>query len=135
MERVELKELLDEADGTYSFRGRPFSGVAFDLLPSGSLWSEITFVEGHQEGLARTWYENGQLKSEGIFLGATLHGPSKEWFASGRLKNMSLCEFGICVEGREWDEDGKLVKDFHLDPSDYNYAALLEQRAAFRKQE
>lgn len=133
MLRVELDDLLDDGGGTYSYGGRLFSGVSFELFPDGSLWSETTFVDGHQEGVARTWYENGQLKSEGSFLGATLHGPSKEWFPDGQLKSASVCEYGICLEEKEWDDNGKLTKDFRLLPTDYNYEILKKHRVAFGK--
>jgi antitoxin component YwqK of YwqJK toxin-antitoxin module len=133
MQRVELNKLLDEGDGTYSYGDSLFSGVAFELFPDRSLWSETTFINGHQEGVGRTWYENGQLKSEGWFIGATLHGSAKEWFPSGKLKSVSLCEFGICLEEKEWDENEKLIRDFRLRPTDYNYGILQKYRTAFCK--
>jgi len=129
MQTVSFDELLYEDNGTYSYKGIPFSGAASDFYPDGSVRSEAHFTNGHQEGVAKEWYDNGQIKSEGVYLGDGLHGLPKEWHRNGQLKEESTCEFGICLESKEWDDQGRLIKEFHLDPADAAFQLLTMKRS------
>jgi antitoxin component YwqK of YwqJK toxin-antitoxin module len=129
MNRVSFDDLLYEDDGIYSHEGAPFSGVACDVFPNGKVRSEAQFVDGHQEGVAKEWYDNGQIKFERMYLGDGLHGVSKEWHPNGQLKEESECEFGICLESKEWDDGGLLTKRFNLQPTDVTYQMLMTKRS------
>lgn len=129
MKKLSFDDLLYEDDGTYSHEGMPFSGIACDFFPDGRVKSEVQFVNGHQEGVAKEWYDNGQIKFEGMYLGDGLHGVSKEWHPNGQLKEESLCEFGICLESKEWDEKGFPIKRFQLDPTNAAYQMLMKKHS------
>jgi antitoxin component YwqK of YwqJK toxin-antitoxin module len=128
MQRIDFDDFVYEHDCTYTYKGQPFTGVACDYFPNGSLQSEAQFVNGHQEGMAREWYENGRLKFEGEYLGDGFHGISKEWHANGQLKKASAYEYSICLESEEWDENGRLVREFRLQPTDMAYEYLEKRR-------
>lgn len=53
--RVNCNDLeLDYGDGdTYLWQEQPFTGVAFEQHPNGSLWSEVEYVEDREHGIAR----------------------------------------------------------------------------------
>jgi antitoxin component YwqK of YwqJK toxin-antitoxin module len=130
VQRVRDDELTEEPDLTYTLDGAPFSGTVFDTFPNGRVWSELEFVNGHQEGAIREWYENGQLKSEGMHLGEGIHGPGKEWHANGQVKSEWVGELGILIEAKEWDEQGRLIREFRLEPTDPAHEFLIAKRKA-----
>lgn len=129
MQSVSFDDLLYEDDGMYSHEGIPFSGVACDYFPDGRMRSATQFVNGHQEGVAKEWYSNGQIKFERMYLGDGLHGRSKEWHPNGQLKEESVYEFGICLESKEWDDKGLLIKQAHLHTTDVAYQLLMKKRS------
>ena len=112
----------------YTLNGSPFTGVACDYFPDGAVRSESQFKNGHQEGFAREWYENGVLKFEKSYLGESLHGVSKYWHPNGQLKDESVFEYAICLESKEWDENGRLVREFQIQPTDPAYQYLEQKR-------
>lgn len=120
---------LDWDDYVCYYEGQPFSGVAFELRPSGSLWSEQTFANGLLEGVSRDYHEHGGLDSETVYKMGIANGPSRAFYATGRPKYERLIELGICVRSREYDESGTLVKDQILRPEDSNYRLLEAARA------
>jgi hypothetical protein len=46
-----------------------------------------------------------------------------------------VCEFGICLESKEWDENGALIKQFQLQPRDWSYQLLIKKRAIWSQKE
>jgi hypothetical protein len=129
MHIVNFDDLLDEGNGIYTYEGRPFTGIAREFYSDGKVRCESQFIDGHQEGVSKEWYENGQLAFDGVYLGDGLHGLSREWHPNGQLREESLCEYGICIESTEWDENGVLIKEFHLQPTDLAYEFLMQKRA------
>ena len=53
MQRVGLDELDTQEGVTYYWREAPFTGTGYELRPDGTLWSEIEFVGGKQQGVSR----------------------------------------------------------------------------------
>jgi antitoxin component YwqK of YwqJK toxin-antitoxin module len=132
-ERVAWDELLDDGSGTYYRGGIPFTGLACECFADGRVRSEAHLVDGHQNGLATEWYQNGQIMCERMYLGDGLHGVSKEWYTNGQLKSELVCEYGVCLESKEWDDKGLLTKHFHLQRTDPDYEILTLKRSIWAK--
>jgi len=125
--RVDSNE-LEWDDYVCYYEGQPFTGVAFELRPSGSVWSEQTFSNGLLDGVSRDYHENGRLDSETVYKLGIANGPSRALYASGSPRHERLIELGICVRSREYDESGNVVKDQMLRPEDSNYRLLEAAR-------
>ncbi|MBL8179755.1 MAG: hypothetical protein JNK48_34065 [Bryobacterales bacterium] len=126
--RVDSNELEWEDYVCYR-EGLPFSGVAFELRPNGALWSEQTYAGGLLDGISRDYHEHGGLDSETVYKLGIANGPSRAFYPSGKPKYERLIELGIVVRAREYDENGAVVKDQTLQPSDSNYRLLEAARA------
>jgi antitoxin component YwqK of YwqJK toxin-antitoxin module len=130
MERVKMTEIDFNDDHSYSYHGRPFTGVAFEQTSEGKLISEIAFVEGVKEGQTREWYTTGAQRFEKNYRYNALHGEGREWLETGRLKKRTLHELGVLLEKDEWDEEGNLIFMYRLTESDSNYKILQQLRLA-----
>jgi antitoxin component YwqK of YwqJK toxin-antitoxin module len=118
-------DLLDMTDElVYLYEGELFTGIGFELGLDNRIISEISYKNGFQEGPARDWYESGELQSEAYYKENSLHGASKEWYKNGKIKSEALYEFGVPLEYKEWDEDGKVVNEFQLSKDDIRFKLL-----------
>ncbi len=70
--------------------------------PSGKD-KENPLLEPHTRG-SQDLYENGEL-----------HGLSRWWDEAGRLRRERLAQFGAVIWRKDYDEDGKVVSEWHLD--------------------
>ena len=72
--------------------------------------SEITYRNGEQEGLGRSWYKNGQLEWEGNYHQGKREGVWRSWYQNGQLELEENYHQGE-PEGvwRKWYENGQLV--------------------------
>lgn len=102
---------LHERDGVFyaPFEKDPFSGKHIESRGDGSLSKEGFYIDGRQEGLFTSWYENGQLKSELTHKSGKLEGLAREWYENGQLKSEATYKNGK-VQGlsRDWHENGQL---------------------------
>ena len=122
-------DLLDLQDYVAYCEGKPFTGVAVEYRPDGTVWSEITYRFGLEDGPARDWYENGMLRSESMAKLGVTNGISKEWQPDGTPKTEKVIELGYCTHSREWGETGRLIKESKLDENSSNYELLIAARA------
>jgi antitoxin component YwqK of YwqJK toxin-antitoxin module len=130
VQRVSLDDLvIDDEDGRYLYGDKPFTGIAYLASPSGSVREEVRFVEGRKEGFVKTWFPGGQQASEESVLGGRRHGRTREWHPNGELKHDGMYEFGICTRATEWDDTGRVVRVYNLEPSSANYEALARLRS------
>lgn len=124
MLRVDFDE-MDTQDGlTYIWKGQPFTGIAYELRPDGTLRDEIEFVDGQMHGPSRDWYESGQIESETAYYCGTPYGPDRNWDECGRLRREAFLEFGFPAREKRWDEHGRLTLDTVMGPGHPNYALL-----------
>ena len=137
MMRVNVNELDDEYTPAGSlvmlWEGEPFTGVAFELSPQGTLWSEQTYVEGTLDGISRDWYPNGQLRSHTEYKWNRIHGREQGWYENGQLKCNVIYELGTVIRKREWDERGNITKDYQIEDDAWAAEHLKSQRELFRK--
>lgn len=133
MLRIHYDDLeYDYENALEAFEGKPFTGVAFDEGPAGGR-HEVEFVDGLKNGVAREWAPDGTLIRERLLRGDALDGMSREWFPSGVLRKEGLYESGLCLREKEWDEEGRLVRDYALSADDRAHKTLELIRAR-RKQ-
>jgi antitoxin component YwqK of YwqJK toxin-antitoxin module len=123
MERVCFDDL--EVDGNIlTVGGKPFSGVAFETTPTGVLISEVTFVNGLQEGKAQEFYPSGKLKVEETYENGSKHGECNMFFESGLKKSRASYEYSILIESEEWDERGVTIGSFLISKDGAQYRTL-----------
>lgn len=115
------------------YQGHPFTGTAVEHYPGGELRSELTYVEGVQQGVARDWYPTGELAGESLYSANQRHGLTREWFEDGQPKSELYYEFGIPISKKEWDRDGELGSTWELKESDPRYQILEQARRQFAK--
>ena len=108
-----------------------FSGVAFELYPSGQMHREFTYedgkevrhtfyyengqlssifnytADGESNGLHQTWHENGQLEYQANFKNGQFYGLYQEWYENGQMSHEFTYKDGqFDGLGKTWDENG-----------------------------
>lgn len=134
MVRIDFDEIEVNPDYYYFHNGKPFTGIAYETAPDGWLRSEMTFVNGMQDGVSRDWFDNGQMDSETYFRKGVPHGLNREWDEQGRLREESMHEFGVRTELKQWDEHGHLTNHWKIGRDDIDYQYLLNNRASVQQQ-
>jgi len=122
-------------DLIYLYEGKPFTGVGCEYWPDGRLRSEITYVDGMEDGWSRDWYENGVLMSETQYRRGCAVGANREWQENGRLKLEERIEHGFLVESKEWNENGQLVNEYDIRNDNSNFPLLQQARQAEERQQ
>jgi hypothetical protein len=123
--RVHVNELDFGDKQLMIWNGKPFTGVAVEFFPDGKLQSEEYYVDGIEHGPSRVWFPSGQLLEEMNHWRGSLHGYYRMWDERGTLREEALCELGVWLAERRWDEQGRLVRDWRLGPEDTEYNTLL----------
>ncbi len=129
MERVDFEELgYDTEKYLDTFDGKPFTGIAYETHPDGSLASETAFTDGLKDGRSVAWYASGQIKEEYHMRQGSGHGLFRGWFESGNLKKEMMREYGIVVWDRTYDEEGNIMENFVLPEDSVRYKILMKMR-------
>ncbi len=132
MTRVESSQLgYDAASGRHTFEGEPFSGVAFSVWANGKMEAESELRDGLNWGLSRSWYSTGAKLGEAEMRAGVLHGRAKEWHKNGQLASEGEYEFGIPLWERKWDENGGLLSEYELKPTDRQHRDLEQRRRVY----
>jgi antitoxin component YwqK of YwqJK toxin-antitoxin module len=118
-----------------TWNGEPFTGIEVWRFPNGAIESESTYKDGFKDGLSRTWDEHGQLRSQYTCRIGAAYGNSKKWHANGQLAEDSNYEWGVRLDEKNYDEQGVLISEFTMDPSDPDsqYSILLKFKDAYDK--
>ena len=127
------EEYTDGGSRLLVFNGEPFTGIAYEMSPQGSLWSEQSYEEGVLSGPSMDWYPSGQLRAQTDYKWNRVHGRNREWFENGQLKSDAVAELGIVVRKQEWDEQGKLTNDYHIESDTWSSNLLEAERKLFKK--
>ena len=125
--RVPDDELDYDDDLVYSYHGERFTGVGYDEAEGHGL-SEISYVDGLQDGPARDWYPSGSLKSEEFFRKNIRHGRSREYREDGLLLSEDVHEFGVHIQSRVFDSEGRGTTTLELAEGSPNYQLLQRIR-------
>lgn len=118
-----------------TWHDEPFTGIEVWRFPNGAIESESTYKDGFKDGLARTWDEHGQLRSQYSCRLGSAYGNRKKWHANGQLAEDSNYEWGVRLDEKEYNEQGVLINEFIMDPSDpeSQYGILLNFKDAYDK--
>jgi hypothetical protein len=57
-------------------------------------------------------------------VGGVWNGVRREWHENGRLALEENCELGVALSRKTWDEQGMIMEDFALQPTDPNFKYL-----------
>ena len=100
-------DLLDfDNDLVMRFRGRPFTGIAYEEDSGGrGVVSEVAYVDGVQDGWSRDRTMSGELIGESKYRKGVAHGPSRR-YESGCLVQEALYRCGHLMEERRYEANG-----------------------------
>ncbi len=115
----------------FEWQEKPFTGIAYEL-EDDTLQSEISYIDGVQQGITREWYLSGQLKIECLYKNGSLHGYYREWFKNDQMKTDRLYELAVLVRKKDWDVNGVLLEDFEIDEQHQQYSLLEKLRHAYK---
>lgn len=111
MRRVHY-DALDFDDDLALLDGVPFSGLVYADYPDGSRDSEYLYDNGLPSGIQRRWFANGQLEKEWDAVRGKGVTWSRQWHANGMMRlDIIIGEDRFPISTREWDEDGRLLRD------------------------
>ncbi|MGC5167490.1 toxin-antitoxin system YwqK family antitoxin [Luteimicrobium sp. DT211] len=105
--RVPDDELDYDENLIYTWHGELFTGTAFENGPDGVV-SEVSYVDGSQQGPARDLTADGRLIGEDTYHENARHGLSREFDADGRLVRAAWYEYNILVRSAAADASGEL---------------------------
>ena len=111
---VNSKELDYDEDDYVFYDEKLFSGIEHWFYDTGDLGSELSYVDGIQDGWTRGWHKNGQMSGETFYKKGIVKGIYREWHENGQLKletDVGENNSGDTVWKREWDELGNLINE------------------------
>jgi antitoxin component YwqK of YwqJK toxin-antitoxin module len=121
-------ELLDyDEELFYTYNGESFTGIGYADVPGHGL-SEISYVDGAQDGPARDWYPSGQLKYEANYKRNTRHGITREFREEGSLASEMTYDHGVLIRSVSYDGQGKVVDHHEISEDDPNFSQLRRLR-------
>jgi hypothetical protein len=132
--RVQFKELdYPGRDDRYYLDGRPFTGVDCSFYPTGELKSADEYRQGRLWGFHREYTKSGGLLEEGVRRASFREGVWRTWHESGRLASEELCELGVSLWRKRWDEHGHLIEEYTLpvDETNKHYSTLQTLRKIY----
>ncbi len=99
---------------TLYFDKTTFSGIAFQLFPSGDTFFVKPFLHGLEEGIIKKWYPNKQLAEERLYISGKKDGIHKGWWENGKPKfEFAVTNDEYTGDFKEWLSTGMLIKHFH----------------------
>jgi hypothetical protein len=127
--RVPDSELDYTPELIYSHRGELFTGIGYDHDPTTGI-SEVSYVDGRQEGVSRDWYPSGRLKSETDYRANDHHGFNRDYREDGTISLEEFYEFGLRVWSKTFDEHGRVVESYQILEGSEKYRRLDHYRRA-----
>lgn len=128
--RVPDDQLDYDEDLVYTYRGERFTGIGYDEAPGHSR-SEISYVNGVQEGPARDWYPSGRLKFEAMYKDNARHGHRREFREDGTISLEEIYEYGVLVRSASFDVEGRVLQNFEISEDSANFNLLRRLRERF----
>lgn len=137
IEVVNYNPALQKTDHGWLYKGQPFSGYMIEKEKDNRIVYRLPIINGHENGLAKGWYNTGEKLLERPFIGGKKEGIFTQWwpnsrlryrfqyrqdaydgpqlvfFPSGRKREESNYRLGE-KEGRQyvWDEAGQLISNY-----------------------
>lgn len=129
--RVRDNQLDYGPDLIYYLAGARFTGIGYEDVPGHGI-SEISYRDGFQDGPARDWYPMGALKSESWYHENMRHGYSREYNEHQVKVLEEVYEYGILIRRTRWDDAGREIEAWEIDPGGPSFARLQRYRAQKR---
>ena len=107
--------------------GKPFTGLAYELYKNNELNYYCFYKEGFEHGDYVEFYENGNIQSVQYMKYGSIVGKEETWFKSGMLKSVAEYESGVCLNLKEWNEKGVLIKE-KLEPTEDDLKMINSQK-------
>jgi antitoxin component YwqK of YwqJK toxin-antitoxin module len=137
MQRVNVDEIDIEyttaGSPVYTWQGKPFTGIAYELNNVGKLINETSYVDGTEDGIEKLWYPNGQIESVSEAKWNRPHGKFQHWHENGKIKYEGICELGYVMKKKEWDKNGNLINEYNIENDPDEYKNLLREREIFKR--
>jgi len=125
---IKYDDLDYTSEGLFLLNGQPFTGVTIDRNDHGVKIGEVSFLNGREHGVARSWYPNGRPRTEGPYVHGETHGVVKEWFDDGALKSETVCEFGVPMRWEKRDRGANVIEVFERPSTDVLYQNVIKRR-------
>jgi antitoxin component YwqK of YwqJK toxin-antitoxin module len=117
---------------TRVLEGEPFTGITFEII-DGQLVEEVTYLNGVEYGMSKSWYPNGNIESEGELKWNLHHGPFKTWHENGLLRSEGVFELGHTIWRKTWDESGNLASEYNIENNPDRLSGLDAIRTHFER--
>lgn len=117
-------EILDNAEDE---GGKPFTGLTYELYDNGNLIYYSFYKDGFSHGDEMWFYRSGNIKRIEYKKYGRVRGKDEIWYESGKVKSLAEYEFGVCLNYKEWDEDGKLINE-KIEPTENEKKRLLREK-------
>ncbi|MFC4124729.1 toxin-antitoxin system YwqK family antitoxin [Nocardia rhizosphaerae] len=102
---------LSSGDGPTRYRGVPYTGVAVETNPDGTVVGRWSFVDGYDDGPSQAWYADGSPASDGTMRRGLAVGEWREWRPDHTLASLEVyTRPGYLRLRKQWDADGVLVE-------------------------
>ncbi len=111
-ERVNIDDTDIDDSLAYLVDGKYFTGEIVETNSTGRIIELMTVVNGEADGPDRAWYSDGILKSEQHLVRGRVVGTARRWHPNGVLAlQREFDEQGKLVKERLWTEEGEEVVD------------------------
>jgi antitoxin component YwqK of YwqJK toxin-antitoxin module len=114
MQRVAFRSLRHDEDGKMWHEGNLFTGIAVEYWPNGKVASEMSYLDGIEDGPSVGWHDNGVPRRETNYRRGRVAGIVRKWDRNGQLSMEEEVDGGVALWRKQWDERGNLVEDYRL---------------------
>lgn len=125
-EDTQGNDVLCTADGSY------YTGLVFEALPGGYVTTEYAVKEGIKDGVEKVLYGDGSVECLAHYRHGLLHGEVTYFYGDGTPKEKSIFEYGILLEGFEWDELGNLLNHTQLASDSARFEKVMRLRKHYK---
>lgn len=131
MLEIDYDDLVCDENHCYLHDGRPFTGLARELSPSGRAVAEVTFLDGMKHGATTEWHELGRVRSVFNYTLHMLHGRATEYAPDGAMVFDAEYEYGMCLWRRRYAPGGAVTEDYTIQSSESALEVLAMARRTF----
>lgn len=98
--------------------GHPITGLVYEKDEIGNILYYAFYDDGVQNGDYVSFYESGEIKEMHVMRNGAKWGESVLLYKNRKPKHIEECKYGIVLSYRDFDIEGRLVKE-KKEPSEY----------------
>lgn len=110
--------------------GKPITGMIYEKDDIGNILYYAFYVDGVANGDYVSFYESGAIKEMYVMRQGTKWGESVVLYENGAVKCIEKCKYGIVLNYKKFDVDGRLVKE-KKEPSEQEKRLLCTFQRAY----